>query len=153
MKITLILIALFHSVFTLNQDPEPPEYNFHDQLLCQGDSMSLGEKQIKFKKIVSDSRCPKGNGITCVWAGEVSVLVEFYEDGIFVGEKIIVGTNLSKGQNEIISNAAISLAEFFGTDDLKINGIMVSPYPEGRRKITPEEYSVNLHIAEKLKSD
>lgn len=153
MKITLILVVLYHSIFTLSQDPETPEYNFHNKLLCVGDTMFLGEKEIKFKQVISDSRCPKGNGITCVWAGEVTILVAFYNEGQFVGEKIIAGNNISKGQNEIISNTAISLAQFFDKEEIKINGIAVSPYPEGRRKITPEEYSVNLQIAERVQAN
>lgn len=153
MKISIFFLVLFHSVFTVAQDPGPPEYDFHDQLLCLGDSMNLGSKEIKFKKVVSDSRCPKGTGITCIWAGEVTILVELYENGKFVGEKIIAGTNLSKGQNEIISKASISLSEFFNSENLKINSVLVTPYPEAGRKIAPEEYSLNLQVAEKLNND
>ena len=151
MKISIIILALFHSVFLADQDPVTPKYNIHQQILCSGDTMYLGEKTIKFKKIVSDSRCP--NGVTCIWAGEVKVLIEFYEDGEFKGDKIITGSNISLGQNEVVAGTDISIAEFFNAEGLKIKGVVVSPYPQANEKISPEEYSLNIEISEKVKTD
>ena len=110
--------------------------------------MVFGDKEIRFKKIVSDSRCPKK--VTCIWAGEVKVLVEFYEDGKLKGDKIITGTNISMGDNEIIAGANISLAEFFNNSEFKIKKVVVTPYPEAGRKIGLEEYSVELSVSEAI---
>lgn len=152
MKITLIILALFHSVFLVDQeDPELQKYNIHQKILCSGDTMELGAKRIKFKKVVSDSRCP--NGVTCIWAGEVQVLIEFYEDGELKGEKVISGSNISIGKNEVVAGTDISIAEFFNAKGLKIKGIEVLPYPQANRKISPEEYSLNLEISEKVKTN
>jgi len=38
-------------------------------------------------KSVSDSRCPEG--VTCIWAGEVAVVVEVYNNRQFVEENLI----------------------------------------------------------------
>lgn len=138
MKFSIFFLTLFYSVFILAQEPEKVDYNIHKATLCLGDSMQLGDKSIKFKKVVSDSRCPKG--VTCVWAGEVKVLVEFYEDGKFKGEKIITGSN-------------ISIEEFFSIKDIVIKTLGVSPYPEINKKISPEEYSLHIKISEKLEKD
>ena len=89
MKYTLIILALFHSVFLTDQEPIPPKYNIHTSTLCVGDNLDFGNKSIKFKKVISDSRCPNAAGITCIWAGEVKVLFEFYDDGELQGKKII----------------------------------------------------------------
>ena len=151
MNITIIILALFHSVYLSDQDPIPPKYNIHQKILCSGDTMDLGERTIKFKKIVSDSRCP--SGVTCIWAGEVKVLIEFYEDGEFKGDKVITGSNISSGQTEIMAGTDISIAEFFKVSELKIKGVAVSPYPKANQKISPDEYSLNLEISEKVKTD
>lgn len=147
MKITVIILALFHAVFLTDQEPASFKYNIHTETLCIGDNLEFGDYSIKFKEVISDSRCPRG--VTCVWAGEVKVLVEFYEDGQFKGDKVITGTNMEIGENEIVSEAGISLAEFFSDKDLGITKVVVSPYP-GKNKISPEEYSVNLGVASKV---
>lgn len=147
MKITVIILALFHAVFLTDQEPASSKYNIHTETLCIGDNLEFGDYSIKFKEVISDSRCPRG--VTCVWAGEVKVLVEFYEDGQFKGDKVITGTNMEIGENEIVSEAGISLAEFFSDKDLGITKVVVSPYP-GKNKISPEEYSVNLGVASKV---
>ena len=148
MKITIIILVLFHSVLLTDQEPVPPKYNIHSGTLCIGDNLDFGNKSIKFKKVISDSRCPNVAGVTCVWAGEVEVLVEFYEDGRVQGEKIITGTNIEIGEYEIVSAVGISITEFFNEKGLDITSVEVTPYP-GKEKISPEEYSVSLSIARK----
>ena len=44
--------------------------------------------ELRLKNIVSDSRCPEG--VTCIWAGEVSVVIELYNDKKLVEEKALV---------------------------------------------------------------
>ncbi|MCB7481804.1 hypothetical protein [Christiangramia sediminis] len=138
MKICIFFLALFQSVFILAQDSEPSNYNMQDATLCIGDIMQLDDKSIKFKKVISDSRCPKG--VTCVWAGEVKILIEFYEQGKFKGDKIITGSN-------------ISIEEFFNVKDLIIKTLVVYPYPEINEKISSEEYSLSLKISERVSTD
>ncbi|MGA8852993.1 MAG: hypothetical protein WB492_02335 [Christiangramia sp.] len=137
MKIAFIFLALFHFVIPV-QENEPSEYNIYSASLCTGDQFSFGNKSMKFKEVVSDSRCPKN--VTCVWAGEVKVLVEFFENGVYKGDKII-------------SNSGISIAEFFEAEKLDIMGFSVSPYPVTARKIKPEEYTVNIKVSERLETD
>ena len=43
--------------------------------------------EVKFKDVISDSRCP--NSVMCVRAGEVYVLVSIYKKGDFVEDKKI----------------------------------------------------------------
>lgn len=151
MKITIFLFALFHSVFISSQDPVPEKYKIHSATLCAGDVLSFGERSLKFKKIVSDSRCPKN--VTCIWAGEVKVLVEFYEEGKFKGNRIISGSNIAIGEIEIVPTSDISMHEFFETEGLKIQKIAVTPYPVASNKINPEEYTVEISLVERLDID
>lgn len=138
MKFSIFFLALFHSVMTFTQEPGPIKYNFYNASLCAGDGLSFGNKKIKFKKIISDSRCPKG--VTCVWAGEIKVLIEFFENGEYRGDKIITGSN-------------ISIAEFFNVKDLDIRGFVVSPYPSVSEKITPKEYMVTIRVSERVETN
>lgn len=136
MKISVLFFALFHSLMFVTQEP-PLEYNIYSASLCSGDKLHFGNKAVEFKKVIEDSRCPSNPGITCIWEGEVKVLVEFYENGKSKGEKLI-------------SNSGISIAEYFNTEELNINGFVVSPYPESWKKIKPEDYRLSLEVAEKV---
>ncbi|SDS41859.1 hypothetical protein [Gramella sp. MAR_2010_147] len=153
MKMTMLFLVIFNSILVFNQDTKSSKYNYHSATLCAGDTMRFGDKEIKFKKVISDSRCPAGDAVTCIWAGEVTVLVEFYEDGKLKGEKVVAGTNRLMGETEILASAAISLSEFSKVSDLSISGVKVLPYPRGRVKISPEEYSLNLKISEKVEAN
>ena len=138
MKLAIFFLVLFHSVLVIEQDLKQPKYNIHQANLCVGDALVFGNKSIQFKKVVSDSRCPKG--VTCVWAGEVKILVEFYENGKFKGDKIIAGSNIRVG-------------EFFNVEELTISGLAVLPYPKLNEKISSGEYSLNLKVSEKVETD
>ncbi|GAA4309488.1 hypothetical protein GCM10023115_35640 [Pontixanthobacter gangjinensis] len=154
MKISVFFLALLHSAFLALQEPVPPKYSIHTKKLCQGDMMHLGSKGIKFKKVVSDSRCPRGGAITCIWAGEVKVLVEFYEDGKLKGEKVLKGSNISINDHEVVAGTGISIVDFFNQEkDLKISSIAVYPYPDGKSDISANEYSLDLQISEKMVTD
>jgi len=151
----LLFLTLLFSGAMICQEQENPRAKFQTGSLCTGDMMPVAGGAIKFKKVISDSRCPKG--VTCVWAGEVKILLEFYEDGKLKGEKIITGSNIiveesyKDGELEeerITANSNTSIAQFFNGRNLSIESIVVLPYP-GTRKILPEEYSVNLTISEK----
>ena len=153
----LLFLTLLFSGAVICQEPEKPRTEIQTASLCIEDMMPVAGGVIKFKKVISDSRCPKGDAITCVWAGEVKILLEFYEDGKLKGEKIITGSNIiveesyKEGELEeerITANSNTSIAQFFNGRDLSIESIVVLPYP-GTKKILPDEYSVNLTISEK----
>jgi len=161
MKIGILILALFYSAVSQYQKHDSSEYNTYSANLCIGDMMPVAGGAIKFKKVISDSRCPKGNAITCVWAGEVKILVEFYADGKLRGDKIITGANIlveesyKDGELEkerITANSNTSIAQFFNGRDLSISNIVVLPY-HGTKKILPEEYSIKLTISEKIKKN
>jgi len=153
MKYVIFILSLFYSLPGVGQEPKPTIYNLYSESLCSGDAMSFGDRAIRFKKILSDSRCPTGDGVACIWAGEVTVLVAFYKDGEFIGEKILAGTNILAGNTEIISKSDISLNEFYQSKEINIRSVIVTPYPEKKHKISQEEYSVELLISEKKESD
>ncbi len=115
---------------------QTPEYYVHSMPLCVGDQLSFGNKSIKFKEVVSDSRCPKNPAVTCIWAGEAKVRVEFFQDGKSLGEKVINGNKFSL--SDIFKN------QFEGS-------LGYTPYPEVSRKTQPSEYTLELSVTEKTK--
>lgn len=90
--------------------------------------------QFRLKSVFDDSRCPKN--VTCVWAGEVSVEVEVYENNVLKESKTMTFTNKNKSEN---------VAWF--TNYLKekeIKEVLVLPYPENGKTLNPEDYYLKL---------
>jgi hypothetical protein len=137
MVIIIYLFVLFHSVLMPVQEEPQIEIRKYSDVICAGDQLIFGNRSMEFKKIISDSRCPSAPMITCIWAGEVKVLVEFYENGKSKGTKIIKSSN-------------IAIGDYFNTEGLKLQRFGVSPYPETWSSIEPEDYRLSLEVTEKM---
>ena len=74
---------------------------------------------LKLAKVFDDSRCPQG--ITCVWAGEVSAIVKVYKDKKFIEEKTIKFNQKNTSEN------AIWFSNYYSK---KIRSIDLLPYPK-----------------------
>lgn len=74
---------------------------------------------LKLVKIFDDSRCPQG--VTCIWAGEVSAMVKVYKDKKFIEEKTIKFNPKNNAEN------AIWFSNYYSK---KIKSIEVFPYPK-----------------------
>ena len=119
-------------------------------LLCQAqvakDSISISKNvglyqqvsfenyQVKFKKVITDSRCPKS--VMCVRAGEAEVLVSIYKNDDFIEDKKI---RINASGYVMESN---NLA--FDAKDFKIYGFSLTPYPKGVEDITDKDYKLEL---------
>ena len=136
MKFVLLFAALFF-VIQQEEKKEDPVTEIYQSTLCGGDSMIFGNKTLKFKEVISDSRCPEG--VTCVWAGEVRILAELYE-----GNKKIESF-------EMVGNTPITW-NYGNLEMLKLNVLSVFPTPKLNQKIPFEKYMVNFKITEKIKS-
>lgn len=110
MKKLFLLILIFASVLTFSQSQLKitskkciPKKGFY----------------LKLKSILLDSRCPEN--VTCIWAGEVSVVLEVYKDKQLLEEKTILFNSLKREEN-------IKWFENYYTK--KIKTISVIPYPK-----------------------
>ena len=74
---------------------------------------------LKLKRVLNDSRCPEGT--TCIWAGEVSVLVQVYNDKKFIEEKTLTFNSKNREENNLWFSRYYSK---------KIKSIGVNPYPK-----------------------
>lgn len=101
-----------------------------------GELAGFGNRSVKFIKVISDSRCPKG--VTCVWAGEAKVLVEVYENGKVVGQKEV--TIAPGGKKHALLSMENKAVQVYG----------LNPYPVGNTSIKAEEYVLNLIVTTPL---
>ncbi len=135
--VLLAFLCLSVSAFSQDKTEDVPQQNVYGAALQLGDLFNFGNKAVKFREVISDSRCPKD--VTCVWAGEAKVLVEVFENGNFLGDKIIIINEGPSILNFSVENIVYSIV-----------GMNLSPYPTaGCKKIKPE-YTLQMQITEKL---
>lgn len=133
---TYSLVVLMLLVCRVSQAQEDSISNSsYSSALGIGEQLRFGDKSVKFKKLISDSRCPEG--VTCVWAGEAKILVEVFEKGISLGEIIIVA-----GAN----GPDISLDNFFEEDAYHFSSLQLKPYPEISKKLEASDYLLDVEI-------
>ncbi|MBZ9630948.1 hypothetical protein LB465_09160 [Salegentibacter sp. LM13S] len=131
---SVLLISVFF-LFTISASAqEEVKVIEHTAKTYVGEAFNFDGKTIRFKKVVSDSRCP--SDVTCVWAGEAKILIEIFKNGKPIGEEIIS----TRSQN-------FSLSKFF-QGDFSLHTIALSPYPKTSRKIKASDYQLQFKITE-----
>ncbi|MFY7740668.1 MAG: hypothetical protein ACOVQC_09130 [Flavobacterium sp.] len=81
---------------------------------------------LKLKSVFNDSRCPEGT--TCIWAGEVSVIVEVYYDKKFVEEKTLTLNSKNREENiQWFSTYYSGKIKSLGVLPTKKEGVVVKP--------------------------
>lgn len=108
--------------------------------LAMAQTVSVAEEDlaIKFVEVVSDSRCP--SGVTCIWAGEVSSLVEFNKG--------------NTGANRVVLTQS-------GSTDQTVRQVLekylvafrVDPYPAAGKQIDKSEYRLVMTVTKSVQSD
>ena len=88
---------------------------------------------LKLKSVFDDSRCPQG--VTCIWAGEVSVMIEIYKDKKLVEEKTITFNSKNKQENNMFFEKYYSK---------KTQSILVEPYPKDGVTIQPKKQFIKI---------
>lgn len=91
--------------------------------------------EVKFKKVVNDSRCPKH--VICNRAGEAFVEVSVYKNGELIQEKKL---RIDASGYVIDAN---NLA--FHTENIKIYGLNLTPYPQTKKmQLTDKDYELEI---------
>lgn len=139
MKYIPVLFLMFFSGFAQAQDSIT--VNRYSSALGIGEQLNFGNKTIKFKELLTDSRCPKE--VTCIWAGEAKVLVEVFQKGKSRGEKIIV---VAGG-----GNSSTFLNELFPEGSFSLSGLALAPYPSAGNPTKPSDYKLTLEVRETIK--
>jgi len=87
--------------------------------------------EIKFLGVTSDSRCPKGT--SCIWAGQVIVMVNVWKAGENLGEFQLIDTNDGR-----VSSTQVG--------DYEIFLLKVEPYPEINKTINTKDYRITIKV-------
>ena len=135
MKYFLASTFLIFSYALMGQ--ETAEIKSYSAAMQQGELLNFGNRSLKFKEVISDSRCPVN--VTCIWEGEAKVLVEIFENGRFLEEKVLLVNSKNSSLNFLSEAVAYS-----------ISGIDLMPYPTVQSKSTKPEYSLKMRVSEKL---
>ncbi|MES1263172.1 MAG: hypothetical protein ABUL69_02370 [Peristeroidobacter soli] len=94
--------------------------------LAMGERVLLDKNTVvKLVNVVEDSRCPVDT--TCIWAGEVKILLE----GSMKDRK---PTYLREGGSTLVDNYQVTL-------------VRVEPQPVSTAKIAPKDYRATLRVA------
>ena len=92
--------------------------------------------QLVLKAISNDSRCPEG--VTCIWAGEVTAVVSVYKDSKLIEDSTLVFSMKNEEDNKKW------LSTYLSEKQKKIKSIRVLPYPKEGSKINPKEYYLKI---------
>lgn len=128
----LIIIIGFQNISA--QETNPVEAPKIVTKLKIGEQMNFTHKNIKFIKVLEDSRCPEG--VSCIWAGQAKIVVGIYEADKLIEEKVfILGTN-TKDEDKKVAKL----------EDASISVHQLSPYPKPGVKPKPNGYSLELIV-------
>jgi hypothetical protein len=89
--------------------------------------------QLRLKSVFDDSRCPEG--VTCIWAGEVSATIEVYKAKKLVEEKNILFNSVNRLEN-------INWFENYFQNKIKSIGVL--PYPKERVTLNPKKQYISI---------
>lgn len=132
MKQLTYFLILLCTMASFAQDNKENERNTPEIIskISIGENFLLpdGKTSIQFTKVLSDSRCPEG--VTCVWAGEVTFIVSVVAEGRSNEKTLKIG-----------SETLITTLE-----NLSIYALDVYPKPKADTKINPEDYILNVLI-------
>ncbi|MCX7548971.1 hypothetical protein OS188_13530 [Xanthomarina sp. F1114] len=107
--------------------------------LFLGKTYHIEDVQIKFSDVLADSRCPED--ITCVWAGEATVLVDIIENGTLREQKKLI-FQPGKRQDKKLFN-------LFSSETTTITALKVLPNLNSKKKLKKEAYYLLLEIVKK----
>lgn len=143
MKTILVALAIFSVGF--GNSVEAQNQIVKDSLsisekLGLGDEVVFENYKVKFKTVLTDSRCPKS--VMCVRAGEAEVILSVYLKGKFITDKKV---RIDASSYVMESN---NLA--FDAEDFKIYGFSLSPYPDGIGDINDKDYLLEVVFKPKV---
>jgi len=110
--------------------------NNKETTISLGETISIDNFQVKFVKVLEDSRCPKE--VTCIWAGRAKVLVEIFEKGKESLQKELIFGQLKQGETKDLT--------LFTTKEKKAVGITLKPYPSSENTVSEKEFQLLISV-------
>ncbi len=115
-----------------------PQFKLGEQFdLKFGQTITIDPDNIKVKfiDVTEDSRCP--SDVVCIWAGQVSVLINVKNNGNDVGD---VKLTLGQNKEDTVKNI----------DGYYLKLIEVKPYPISTKKIEKSDYIITLIVSKSI---
>ena len=134
MKTVTILFLSVFTTFAFAQKTTTDKLQYYS--ITQDACIKKKGYRMLLKEIVSDSRCPEG--VTCVWAGEIQVVVSLYKDRKFV--EIQTLTVSSKHFQENMK----WFAKYLPSAKRNIKSVAVLPYPKEGTPVNPKDYYIKI---------
>jgi hypothetical protein len=134
MKKSLLLFLILFNTLAFAQNT--PKENIKYVKITQKKCLKKSGYQIVFKELVSDSRCPEG--VNCIWAGEVSVIVSVYKDSKLVEDNMMVFSIKNAEENKQW------FSKYLPEKQRKIKTIGVFPYPKQGLVVNKKDYYIKI---------
>ena len=133
--LVIVAILISFSVFvSCGSSPKEITANLGENVNIKiGQSVSIAgeELKLKFVEVVADSRCP--TGVTCIWQGEVTCLVEItYRGSVF--SKVLTQSGGEPAKSDFESYGIA-----FG----------IEPYPAAGKEIKDSDYRLQVEVNKK----
>lgn len=134
MKKSILFLIMMISGLALAQGPKSQKVKYTNikQKVC------FNQKgfQLVLKAIANDSRCPEG--VTCIWAGDVTAIVSVYKDSKLIEDTTLVFSMKNETENKKW------FATYLPAKQKKIKSISVLPYPKEGSEINSDEYYLKI---------
>lgn len=135
-RLLILLLYIVSTTSTIAQDTTKIEIPKIISKLKIEHSLDFDSKSIKFVRVLEDSRCP--TGVSCMWQGEVKILIEISENKKVIEEKELVFDSKSPSPDKAI--------QLLVTDEKTIYAFNVSPYPTSEGPIMKTAYFLELIV-------
>jgi len=133
MRNVVFIFILFFTVNGFSQTDPVVSPKITVKILL-GETILLENHSLTFKKVLEDSRCPKG--VTCIWAGRAKVLVEISQHGKELYERELIFGETMAGES--------SDKVLFTNDTVQVIGMTLNPYPNSEN--TEQNKGYNLLV-------
>ncbi|MFV8391337.1 hypothetical protein [Flavobacterium sp. LB2P6] len=134
MKKSLLLFLLMLGTVTFAQ--KTTSENVQSLKITQKKCLKKKGFNLVLAAVVSDSRCPEG--VTCIWAGEASVVVSVYKDSKLVEDHTMVFSMKNEEENKQW------FSKYLPEKQKSIKNFSVFPYPKEGVQIKPKNYYVKI---------
>lgn len=134
MKKYLLLFLLMLGTITFAQNTKTE--NVQSLKITQKKCLKKKGFNLVLKELVSDSRCPEG--VTCIWAGEASVVVSVYKDSKLVEDHTMVFSMKKEEENKQW------FSKYLPEKQKNIKNFSVFPYPKEGVQVNPKNYYVKI---------
>lgn len=134
MKKSVLFLFIFISSLAFAQSPKSQKVKYVKviQKVCSNQK----GVQLVLKEVLSDSRCPEG--VRCIWAGEIKVVVSVYEGKKFVKEETLTIAGSSNQEN------IAWFAQHLPAAKRNVKSINVLPHPKEGVKIKAKDYYIKV---------